>query len=367
MIWFKDDLNEDELKKEYRRLAKKYHPDLCKDPDAEEKMKEINEQFDNYYVNQRIREFSWVDTYKAKRNAQKIRRTLLVWLRRDKENPGKFFAFVEERWAGFWFWDQGIKIKGVTNDSKDWDGFRGGLAYCGYGDEDDDGCVSLSKLPAKITPASVEEVYFYIRDHFGDSRYTSYCEVECRFGTFIAEELDHGYLFYVKAELPEKFLHIGNVDDNDAAMYAARSINTVYVDSRWIKEAKIGYQEYGNSFAYRLFQDCSEYEFKKWHDVNVTPQYAELVGVKQVKDDFWFIPDPVVSFFARKGIIKIFHAKQNFRIRFGYFDEYKLKTNLHLMSVEDAEAIQDYLDQINQEFDKYVLSLIKKGKIKIKL
>ncbi|WP_338985493.1 molecular chaperone DnaJ [Spiroplasma endosymbiont of Diplazon laetatorius] len=35
--------SEDEIKKAYRKLAKKYHPDICKEPDAEEKFKEATE------------------------------------------------------------------------------------------------------------------------------------------------------------------------------------------------------------------------------------------------------------------------------------------------------------------------------------
>src|SRR3989338_3231459 len=35
--------NRDEIKKAYKQLAKKYHPDLNKSPDATEKFKEINE------------------------------------------------------------------------------------------------------------------------------------------------------------------------------------------------------------------------------------------------------------------------------------------------------------------------------------
>lgn len=34
-----------EIKKAYRNLARKYHPDVCKDPGAEEKFKEINEAY----------------------------------------------------------------------------------------------------------------------------------------------------------------------------------------------------------------------------------------------------------------------------------------------------------------------------------
>ncbi len=38
--------SEDEIKKAYRSLAKKYHPDINKEPDAEEKFKEINAAYE---------------------------------------------------------------------------------------------------------------------------------------------------------------------------------------------------------------------------------------------------------------------------------------------------------------------------------
>lgn len=37
---------EDEIKKAYRSLAKKYHPDVCKDADASEKFKEVQEAYE---------------------------------------------------------------------------------------------------------------------------------------------------------------------------------------------------------------------------------------------------------------------------------------------------------------------------------
>jgi curved DNA-binding protein CbpA len=41
----KRDASADEIKKAYRNLAVKYHPDLCKEPGADEKFKEINEAY----------------------------------------------------------------------------------------------------------------------------------------------------------------------------------------------------------------------------------------------------------------------------------------------------------------------------------
>ncbi|HET6846879.1 MAG TPA: DnaJ domain-containing protein, partial [Anaerolineales bacterium] len=36
---------DDEIKAAFRKLARQYHPDVNKDPDAEEKFKEINEAY----------------------------------------------------------------------------------------------------------------------------------------------------------------------------------------------------------------------------------------------------------------------------------------------------------------------------------
>ncbi|MDV3192787.1 MAG: DnaJ domain-containing protein, partial [Sweet potato little leaf phytoplasma] len=36
----------DDIKKAYRRLSKKYHPDVCKEANADAKFKEVQEAFD---------------------------------------------------------------------------------------------------------------------------------------------------------------------------------------------------------------------------------------------------------------------------------------------------------------------------------
>ena len=37
------DATQDEIKRAYRKLARKYHPDVSKEPDAEARFKEVNE------------------------------------------------------------------------------------------------------------------------------------------------------------------------------------------------------------------------------------------------------------------------------------------------------------------------------------
>jgi len=38
--------SQDEIKKAYRKLARKYHPDVSKEKDAEEKFKEVGEAYE---------------------------------------------------------------------------------------------------------------------------------------------------------------------------------------------------------------------------------------------------------------------------------------------------------------------------------
>ncbi|HFQ91244.1 MAG TPA: J domain-containing protein, partial [Chromatiales bacterium] len=40
------DATQDEIKRAYRKLARKYHPDVSKDPDAERRFKELGEAYE---------------------------------------------------------------------------------------------------------------------------------------------------------------------------------------------------------------------------------------------------------------------------------------------------------------------------------
>ncbi|HNP52142.1 MAG TPA: DnaJ domain-containing protein, partial [Nitrosomonas nitrosa] len=46
IIGVKRDATQDEIKRAYRKLARKYHPDVSKEPDAEARFKEIGEAYE---------------------------------------------------------------------------------------------------------------------------------------------------------------------------------------------------------------------------------------------------------------------------------------------------------------------------------
>ena len=46
VLGLKKGASEDEIRKAYRSLAKKYHPDVSSEPDAESKFKEVQEAYD---------------------------------------------------------------------------------------------------------------------------------------------------------------------------------------------------------------------------------------------------------------------------------------------------------------------------------
>lgn len=52
-------------------------------------------------------------------------------------------------------------------------------------------------------------------------------------------------------------------------------------------------------------------------------------------------------------------------MRYGTFNQFVLEKSLHELSIDDAEHIQDYLDDLNKEFDQVSKGMVKKGKLTI--
>lgn len=61
-----EDCAQDDVKKAFRRLAMKYHPDKCKEPDAEKKFQEIGEGNEKrLLLNIKLNNFAFIEMFRA--------------------------------------------------------------------------------------------------------------------------------------------------------------------------------------------------------------------------------------------------------------------------------------------------------------
>lgn len=382
MKWFKEGLNADELKKAYRDLARQHHPDISKDPDATRIMQEINTEFDEYFTRQTTAQYSWVKTASARYAAKATRKVIIRFLTRDKESKWLFVSSVHKALSWSWL---SIKFRVIADTRKpEWKDFTGGFAACEVNIPEytsfldlDSTTLDAKRVPAKITPATLEEIYWYLKesDVYRPFDYNSeFYKYDTKFGDIYVRRRFQGYgpdtpYAFMKVEYYDETLVLGEGKPAASkAAYNARLIQEVQVPTGFILHSE-QLEKFGNDdIPYHLYQDCCKTDFEYYHDVNTASELTRVITVKPLAPKDIFIGDyPIVEYLAKKGIIKLYASAFNFRVKFGYFDRDALEMNMHMLTIEDAETIQDYLDTINKEFDEHVKSLIKSGKVKIKI
>lgn len=138
----------------------------------------------------------------------------------------------------------------------------------------------------------------------------------------------------------------------------------------WVKKTFLGpitdLESIGLTDMY--FQEYTGYtydEFFSRYDINYAPQFADVVGNVLVKD--MYFDNPAIGYCLRKGILRIYAAKSNYKMKFGTFDYRLLIENLPNLDMEDIDEMQDILDEINPKYEEMVKGMIKKGKIRIKV
>lgn len=385
MKYFKEGLNSDELKCEYRKLAKKYHPDLNNE-DTTEIMKAINNEYDNYFTAIRYNEIGYNpdDIRESYERARKERETILVFLRRDKKEGGQNW-FTNNRYG-----------KIISDGSESWKGFHGGFSVIEltrtvegersfvdimFGEYSNIKEQKARRIPMSITFPTYAEMYFGLKyGAFGDS-----------------EELTTVETAPVKvAHMDEysNYIHIHHKIYGDMWIANQGRLSSSLLGPM-LKYYRIAYMSCGNrimecslpnigeyetietveadEFGFRAFQDCTKKEFEQYHDTELHG-FHKAVGCKELRknkygewDSLWWVEDPTVAYFARKGIVKFYQSEYNFKMRYGVFDMDNLKKNIHLITIEEAEIIQDFLDDLYKDFDDHVKSMVKKGKIKISI
>ena len=371
--WFTSGLTKEQLANEYRYLAKTWHPDICKDPNATKFMAEINAEYDKYFEITRFAEtgYNTYDIRERYRAAKDKPEIVLLYLRKDKMSAnGGFFTFNEDG-------------KVTTDGSSSWDNFRGGFALCNLKKktkrvkvdsfwfdtwEDVVESQTVTKIPASIKTPLYADMYFAMM-------YKN--AVEDDNGQLVSTEQGKQAFInrYANYELisVEKvgMMWVSFTKDKHGMRRAYMKVNGQVMDCPFKLDEKY-YKKlesvYANDFGFLAFQDCLESDFLEGFDVDYTPRFVDAVKCKRlISSDLYWIKDPIVGHFARAGILEFYQSEINFKMRYGKFNKTMLEDNLEALSKEDADIIQDFLDELNGKFDAWISGLIKKGKIKVKV
>lgn len=358
MAYFRQGLTKEELTTEYRRLAKQYHPDICKDANATEIMTAINEEYDQYFIT--IQKTSvgvdWDDLFARYTEARRSREAVLRFMNFDKQQGSGWFTL--QKIFGIF---RGYTTEKYVSDSSDtWEDFHGGFALT-QDVTQPGGWVnrSLRRIPAKIECPTMQDMYFAM---YGQAR-SDITDIQA---ADVKTEAAYVSMFDTYKHIRTKKRGEMWVDDDTAYMKVNGLVMASSFPGYLLKDCEVLETCKGTDFGYYQFQDCSEAEFRKYHDVHYTPMYSETLGCKHLKEnELWWIEDPVVAHFARIGVLDFYESGENFRMRYGSFSNIGLQTHLHELTIEDAEHIQDFLDKINADFEEYIKRLIKRGRIKI--
>lgn len=386
MLYFKDGLSREELDKEYKRLARIYHPDMNRDRNTTEEMQAINEEYDKYFTDLRYKEigYNYGDVRRTYEEAASRRNIILAFMRRDKNSNSKnhFFGFND-------------KGRIDSDDSESWNDFHGGFTLGTIDDSDWHGFSNqdISRIDGKIEFPSYEEMYFH--QQFGGIQTTDIQVVN-------NDITQSAYVYEA-----EDFTHISSKNYGDMWVINSQVMNKEYINIwgeprigwRKIKVAfmkannlimscqipeKIGDYEVletinGLDFGFIAFQDCTRSEFIQYHDTELAEWHYALKFNPMFKNSWWsgfevsryndlyWIDDPVVIFYAKRGIVKFYQSEKNFTLKYGIFDMNRVQKNLHLMSIDDVEHVQDFLDQLRNQVDTRVKGMIKKGKLKVNI
>ena len=359
--YFKAGLSKDELTLEYRRLAKQYHPDVCKEPNANEIMQKINIEYDNYFVSiqKDFVGFDWDDLFRQYREARRTRETILGYMRRDRDT-GRWFTFLpEDYWVSYHLYYE----KSLSDDGESWKNFHGGFALVQENPRQPDGLRTVKRIPARIETPSLADLYFA---QLGGATTTS--NVLSNYVASAAHVNKYDSIRYARTSYGKEFW-IDSVNDKKHLMSVYVKVNGLImqtdVPASIMKDAHTK-TYYARDIGFLGFQDCTLKEFEDTHDVDYKPRFSDALDCKSVADLYW-VDDPVVAHFARMGVVKFYSSGSNFRMRYGSFSSDELYMHLMELTIDDAERIQDYLDTINQKFEDDLKLMIHKGRVKIDL
>jgi len=311
MSFFQPGLSHDELKKAYRELVKKHHPDVGGDTAT---MQRINEEYDKYF------EVSAKSVWTTPSQPKSEREFIVFMVRQGRRlvslrSPrGGMFAMPRVSWASPAWTDAQEGFASVHEDGM-------GLVGRHIRVRCPSGRMTAEMLIKNASPSYSHNIY---RCHIGDSE------------------------FYLNS-----YNDVIAVDDENRPfkynLFTAEGANKMPIGTDM-------------DFIFHEYQDCTYDEFLRYHDVDNPSDFHETLGMKEFEP---FVDNGAISYLIRKGGLKIFVSRFDRSVKYGYFSMSGLLPLLKNLDIEDIEEAQDYLDEINADFDEKVKAKIKKGKLKI--
>lgn len=354
MSWFSSNITTIEvLRKEYKCLARQHHPDIG---GSEEDMKAINNEYDELYEklnnkNKNPAFDSFWDTYYAAKQAReeaKKSREYIIFMMKN-EATGNIFGFIKEEFRSF-FGRASLNKKVIPNSS--WTDIHEGFARCNIEKEINPGCYTVTGKNISLDIPTDEQMWKIVeKDHS-----SSY------FNRWTAKDANEDAEYFLYFETPFGCFYT-NEDKN--TVYAVDEDNNPVV-CNFVENGRLGEEKYkfnSGDFVFMAYQDCTFEEFLKYHDVDFKSEFHEALQMKATDGAFSY--SGLISHLTRKGVLNIYQSRLDYTVKYGTFNLDALMKYLPNLTIDEVEEVQDFLDEINTNFNKKVRSKIKKGKLKI--
>ena len=377
MKYFIDGLSKEELKKEYKALAKKYHPDICKDENANAIMAAINEEYDEYFSsltpNINTMYNCWTPPTKktstewASEKRKRPTGRSIVWMSRTGPLEWSYQSTDE---TGRWVYETF-----VSNNDESWKGFNGGPCIVEY---DIYFCSprlvrSCRRIKQDLKMPSFDQL---IRMVYEDRKFTG---IRFSIDNLSYNDWDrYTNLYYHVKKDNEEYLVIGKTANNNIvdgvpeAVINDKVIDVIFYDGssdlmtlrntlNIFKSYEVIDVYWPLDFVFLKYTGYRANQFAKYFDLDDFPEFF----TERVDPDN--ISDRTTHFYAKHDIVRFRSMKNHQDVRFGCFNIDNLVRNLPNIDMNDIDDIQDYLDKVNAESDKKIRAMIKKGKIGYKI
>lgn len=364
MKYFKSGLTQEELKKEYRKLAKKYHPDVSKDPEGERIFKEINDEYESYESGFTIINDDIFGDYFKTRYRYKPKETY------DNSADDVYYNIYLVKEGNFNFYKgncDGIDLFYTPED----------------GDKIiQEGFVRVVKNKYSITPdvklstksfcdfptnASMYQ-YFMLNilpesiQWYNDMTWLEYIDERYELAVLSAPNEDGG-----KCYAESYFNKYLVIDDTEMTYYTGISFsgldcgvvkNTMPVEyaRRLVEKYIVNWFD----FPFICNYNCTLNEFVSKHDVeNIPHQATEIISFIW---DQKSIPD-IIKLYANNALLKLYRVPGHKDIVFGCFAFLNLVHCVEYTSIDKIEEIQAALTELNNASKERLKNLIRKRKI----